>query len=197
MALVYDDSEKSVEEYFALMQSDPDHRYEYIDGHIYMMTGGTKRHSAIGSNLSKIIGNHLDDSPCMVYDSDACVQVAENRYVCPDLTVSCDPRDQDNSDGNEFEVIKHPGLVMEVLSRSTKSVDKGDKLMLYLDVPTIQEYVVIDTKTPRVLLYRREEPERWSIYILGLEHEIELTSIGLRFPVAQIYKKTRFARQDQ
>ncbi|HEY1353089.1 MAG TPA: Uma2 family endonuclease [Ktedonobacteraceae bacterium] len=194
MALVYDNSKKSVEEYFALMQSDPDHRYEYIDGYIYMMSGGTKRHSTIGSNVDRILGTLLLESPCIVHNSDACVQVAETRFVCPDVTVSCDPRDQDNSDGDEFEVIKYPSLVVEVLSPSTKSIDQGDKLVLYLDVPTIQEYIVIDTKTPRVLLYRREEPDRWSVYIRGLEHEIELTSIGVHFPVADIYKKTRFAK---
>jgi Uma2 family endonuclease len=93
MALVHDDARKSVEEYFALVQSDPEHRYEYIDGYIYMMSGGSPRHSTIGSNLNRILGTLLRNSPCVVHNSDACVQVAEKRYVCPDVTVSCDPRD--------------------------------------------------------------------------------------------------------
>lgn len=196
MAVNYDNSKKSVEEYFALMRSDPDHRYEYIDGYIYMMSGGTKRHSTIGGNLIRILGEHLRKSPCIVHSSDACVQISETKFVCPDVTVTCDPRDRDSSDNDDFEVIKYPSLVIETLSPSTSSADRGDKLVYYLDVPTIKEYIIVETKKARVLLYRREDLEKWTIYILGLNHEIELTSIGIRFPVSEVYEKTRFDTQN-
>lgn len=83
---------------------------------------------------------------------------------------------------------------MEILSPSTRSYDRGAKFELYQDVPTIQDYVVVETTIPRVLLYRRVQNDFWTIRILGLEDEIELTSIGVRFPVAEIYEKTRFSR---
>jgi Uma2 family endonuclease len=194
VALVHNDSRKSVEEYFALVQSDPEHRYEYIDGYIYMMSGGSPRHSTIGSNLNRILGTLLRNSHCIVHDSDACVQIAKSRYVCPDVTVSCDPRDSDDNDEDEWRVLQYPCLVIEVLSPGTKSYDRGAKFELYQDVPTIQEYVVIETRIPRVLLYRREQNDFWTIRILKLEDEIELTSIGVRFPITEIYEKTRFFR---
>lgn len=199
MAVAYNDPRRSVEEFFALRESDPAHRYEYIDGYIYMMSGGTPRHSAIGSNLNRIIGNHLLANPCVVHDSDACVKVSADRYVCPDLTVSCDPRDSDENDENDqLTVLQYPCLVIEVLSQSTKNFDRGAKFELYKDVPTIQEYVVVETKAPpKVLVYRREENNFWTIRILNLDEEIELTSIGLRFLVADIYHKTRFTRQNK
>jgi Uma2 family endonuclease len=197
MAVAHNDSRQSVEEFFALRERDPSHRYEYIDGYIYMMSGGRPRHSAIGSNLNRIIGNHLLNSPCVTHDSDACVMVAAERYVCPDLTVSCDPRDSDeNDDEDKLTVLQYPCLVIEVLSQSTKSFDRGAKFELYKDVPTIQEYVVIETKAPpKVLVYRREQIDFWTIRILNLDSKIELTSIGLRFPVADIYDKTRFSQK--
>lgn len=92
MALPRRDQKMSVEEYFKLRESDPEHRYEYIDGEIYMMTGGSVRHSRIGFNVAHIIENLLsNNSPCVVYNSNACFQISEDRYVCPDVTVSCDP----------------------------------------------------------------------------------------------------------
>lgn len=197
MAVVHNDPRKSVEEFFALRERDPNHRYEYIDGYIYMMSGGTPRHSAIGSNLNRIIGNHLLNSPCVTHDSDACVKVSAERYVCPDLTVSCDPRDSDEEDDEDkLTVLQYPCLIIEVLSQSTKSFDRGAKFELYKDIPTIQEYVVIETKAaPKVLVYRREQNNLWTIHILNLDDEIELTSIGMSFPVIDIYHNTRFSKR--
>ncbi len=194
MALRSDDAHKSVEEFFRLRASDPAHRYEYIDGEIYMMTGGSKRHSRIGSNMNRILGNLLRDKPCVVHDSDACFQVTAECYVCPDVTVSCDPRDTDDSDEDPIP-LQYPCLVVEVLSRSTKNLDRGIKFDLYKDHPTVQEYLVIETQSPSVQLYRRESNDRWTVYILRLPDEIELTSINVRFPIAEIYEKTRFAKQ--
>lgn len=194
MALRSDDVHKSVEEFFKLRASDPTHRYEYIDGEIYMMTGGSRRHSRIGSNMNRILGNLLRDKPCVVHDSDACFQVTEERYVCPDVTVSCDPRDTEDPE-DDTVTLQYPCLVVEVLSRSTKSLDRGIKFDLYKEHPTVQEYMVIETRSPTIQLYRRESNNRWTVYILRLDDEVELSSIGVHFPVAEIYEKTRFAKK--
>jgi|SRR5579883_1511396 Uma2 family endonuclease len=194
MALRRDDAHMSVEEFFKLRESDPAHRYEYIDGEIYMMTGGSKRHSRIGSNMNRILGNLLRDKPCVVHDSDACFQVTEERYVCPDVTVSCDPRDTEDSEEDTI-TLQYPCLVVEVLSHSTKHTDRGIKFDLYKDHPSVQEYLVIETRAPGVQLYRRESNNRWTVYILRPGDEVELTSIDVRFPVIEIYEKTRFAMQ--
>jgi Uma2 family endonuclease len=85
---------KSLEECFALLESDPEHRYEYLDGYIYMMAGGSPEHSIIGGNVGRILGNLLQGRRCIVYNSDLYVELAENYRVCPDVTVSCDPRDR-------------------------------------------------------------------------------------------------------
>ncbi|HEU5383948.1 MAG TPA: Uma2 family endonuclease [Ktedonobacteraceae bacterium] len=184
----------SVQEFFELVESDPENRYEYVDGDIYMMTGGKPRRAMISNNLGRILGNLLQESPCMVYNSDACVQLSETRYVCPDVTVSCDPQDSDsgNDDEEEERYIHSPCLVVEVLSPGTKSRDRGEKFNLYQDCPTIQEYLLVDSQAPRVQLYRRESSELWTIHMLKLDGLVELHSLGVSFPVADIYAKTRF-----
>ena len=105
----------SLEEYLALVEQDPEHAYEYLDGRVYMMTGGSPDHSIIGSNLNGLLQAFLRGRRCIVYNSDVYVQLSEHYRVCPDVTVSCDPRDR-----GAQEVIRHPSLVAEVLSPPPK-----------------------------------------------------------------------------
>ncbi|MGH2506098.1 MAG: Uma2 family endonuclease [Ktedonobacteraceae bacterium] len=193
------DTKMSVSDFFDLVATDPHNRYEYIDGEVRMMTGGKPRHAAIGNNIGSILHNLLRSRLCMVFNSDVCVKLSETRYVCPDATVSCDPRDRDagNEDEEEERFIHYPCLVVEVLSSGTKSYDRGVKSHLYQDCPTIQEYLLIDTEAPKVQLYRRESSELWTIHLLPLDGTVELTSIGVSFPVAEIYEKTCFDLQQR
>ena len=196
MALPWEDHKMSVEEYFKLRESDPSHRYEYVDGEVYMMTGGSVRHSRVGTNLTTLLENLLGESPCVVYNSDACFQVAEDRYVCPDVTVSCDPRDSDESaEEEDLKTLQYPCFVAEVHSLGTQRLDLDIKSTFYQDYPTMQEFLLVSTKAPKVRLYRRESNNRWIIYILNYEDEVELTSLGVRFPVAALYKKTRLSQR--
>ncbi len=80
----------SLEEYLTLVEQDGEHAYEYLDGRVYMMTGGSPDHSIIGSNLNGLLQAFLRGRRCIVYTSDVYVQLSEQYRVCPDVTVSCD-----------------------------------------------------------------------------------------------------------
>ncbi len=175
----------SLEEYFALLERDPGHRYEYLDGYIYMMTGGTPDHSIIGNNVGRILGNLLQGRRCIVYNSDLYVELSDNYRICPDVTVSCDPRDR-----RAKEAIRYPSFVVEVLSPTTEARDRGKKSLQYRSSQTIQEYLLIDTEALIVELFRREKNGFWTLYTLGPDDHIELTSLSIRFPVTEIYQNT-------
>lgn len=177
----------SFEEYLALVGHDPEHAYEYLDGRVYMMTGGSPDHSIIGSNLNALLQTFLRGRRCIVYNSDVYVQLSEQYRVCPDVTVSCDPRDRGAQDA-----IRYPSLVAEVLSPTTEARDRGQKSFQYRSCPSIQEYLLISSEFPLVEIFRREKQGFWSLYTLELTDTIELTSIGFRFPVAEIYQNTSF-----
>jgi len=178
---------KSREEYFAVLESDPEHRYAYLDGYIYMMTGGSPDHPIIGDNIGRILGNLLQGRRCIVYNSDLYIELSDNYRVCPDVTVSCDPRDR-----GALEAIHYPSLVGEVLSPTTEARDRGKKSLLYRSCPTIQEYLLVDAESPIVEVFRREKNGFWTLYTLGLEDSLALTSLGLHFSVAEIYQNTSF-----
>jgi Uma2 family endonuclease len=180
----------SVEEYFELEENDPDTRYEYIDGYVYMMSGGSANHATIGGNIYALLKNCLRGGPCRVYNSDVKVRVSEKRYFHPDVTVTCDPRDRGTTD-----FIQSPRLVVEVLSPSTETYDRGRKLQYYLALPSIEQYLLVDSRSIRIETYRKEQ-NKWIYDAFNVEDEVELPTLGIRFPVVVAYEDVIFDKEE-
>jgi Uma2 family endonuclease len=173
----------SVEEYLELDRNSVDVRYEYIDGHIYMMSGGMANHAIISANIIRELGNLLRRGPCRVYTSDMRVQLSETRYVYPDVSVSCDMRDR-----GQVETLRYPRLIVEVLSPSTRGYDRFGKFAYYRACPTVEEYVLVDTRQQAIEVYRRASDNVWTLHPLGSEDDVELASLNIHFPVGAVYE---------
>lgn len=176
----------TVEAYFLLEENDPDTRYEYVDGQVYAMAGGTANHDTIKSNMQRILWNLLRGSACRVYSSDMKVFISETRYFHPDVIVTCDPHDR-----GTVQAIKSPCLVVEVLSPSTELVDRTWKLQNYRTHPTIEEYVLIDSKSLKIEIYYKEK-NKWIYDSFENNEEITLNSLGVHFPLADAYVDVEF-----
>lgn len=181
----------SVEEYLILDRNSLEARYEFIDGHAYLLAGGTANHSAISFNMMSAIHSRLPDSPCRIYNSDLRVHLSENRYVYPDASVSCDQRDR-----GQVDTIEYPRLAVEVLSPSTEAYDRGRKFGYYRACPTMQEYVMVDTERQAIEVYRRETDTLWTLHPFGPNDEVELASLGIHFPIAAAYQDIVFPDED-
>jgi Uma2 family endonuclease len=178
------------DDYLALDQNSQNARYEYLEGELRMLAGGSTDHSIISTNLVAIIHNLLEDTPCIVHSSDMQLQLSESRYVYPDITVTCDPRDQEPEDNRTH----YPTLVVEVLSPGTEVVDRGKKLLYYQAHPTIQEYVLADSQNILVEVYHREK-NRWTFTTHGLGDKLQLESLGIQVSVDDTYKRTGLLRR--
>jgi len=176
----------TVEEYFQLEANDPDTRYEYIDGHVYAMAGGTANHDTIKSNIQRILWNLLRGSNCRVYSSDMKVYISETRYFHPDVTVTCDPRDR-----GRVQAIQSPRLVVEVLSPTTELTDRTWKLKNYRVHPTIEEYVLVDSQSFKIEIYHKEQ-NRWIYEAFENTNDITLHSLGVSFSLADAYTDVEF-----
>lgn len=182
----------SVEDYLQLDRSSIEIRYEYIDGYVTMLAGGTLDHATIGANIISILRRLLRGSPCRVFTSDARVRLSRTRYVYPDASVSCDEQDRGQSD-----IVQSPRLVVEVLSPSTEGYDRGRKFGYYRECSTIQEYLLIDAQRPMVEVYRREKHDLWILRAFRLDDEVELVNLSLNFPVSAVYEDVVFPPQDE
>jgi Uma2 family endonuclease len=166
-------------------------KHEYSAGSIFAMVGASMAHNEIVSNLSRELGNHLRTGPCRKYTSDMKVQISEEGPIYyPDVVVSCDEREKRT--GYTFE---YPCLVIEVLSPSTEEKDRGIKFRQYRRLSTLQEYVLVDSQSISIEIFRRDSllPERWTLDTYGLEETIDFRSVGLlALPVATLYEKVVF-----
>ena len=183
----------TVEEYLALLRSSLETKYEYSDGRLYAMAGGTLDHSAIGRNIVAALDDLLEGSPCRVYNSDARVRLSPTRWVLPDATVTCDERDQGSA-----EEILSPRIVFEVLSESTEGHDRGRKLQWYRACPSIEEYVLATADRRGVEVFRRRhDVDIWDYVTYGPLDMLELPSVGVRLPVARLYRGTAVPAGDE
>jgi Uma2 family endonuclease len=178
----------TVEEYLELDRRSPDVRYEYIDGQVYLMTGGSAAHALIIANLIREIGIQLRGGPCKVFSSDVKVCVSETRYLCPDITVSCDERDRQVG----VEMLKYPRFVIEVLSPSTEQRDRHKKSNLYRAMPAIEEYALVESQVQAVEVYRRMPNSFWGFAHFEAGDRIEFVSLGITLPLEAVYEDVIF-----
>jgi len=163
-------------------------RHEYLNGEVYAMSEGTQNHGRIASNIIFIVKGHLRGGGCQVGNSDCRVNVLETKnYIYPDVSVTCDDRDR-----TAIQAIQFPCLIVEVLSPSTASYDRGDKFRLYRRNPSLQDYVLVDAEKIAIDLYRKNDRGNWEIFNYQSGDNIELQSIGLSFPIESVYEDIIF-----
>jgi len=160
-------------------------RYEYFNGEVFAMTGGTIPHNDIALNFYTALRPHLRARGCRVNVSDVKVQFDNKSiYYYPDVIVSCDPEDL-----NARKFIQNPKIIAEVLSPSTSGKDRGEKFTNYLKIPSLQEYLLIDSEKISVERYCRGEGRMWLYYPYSARDIITLSSIEfeIALPLATIY----------
>ena len=161
-------------------------KHEYRKGQVYAMVGAKKSHIVLASNLTMILGNHLENSPCLVLNSDIKVRLEEaNCYYYPDIAVVCDEREINNTD----DFILYPLLIIEVLSKSTEAFDRGQKFSDYQTCPSLKEYVLIHQDVMKIECYRRDESGNWTENIHQLGDEVEFLTVNYRGSIETIYRK--------
>ncbi len=175
----------SVEEYLAIDNAS-DVRFEYIQGQIRMLAGGSRNHALIAHNLHAILHEHLHGTPCAAYTSDMRVQVAVDRYYYPDVTVSCDEEEAENA-------LLSPRVIFEVLSPSTEAIDRTEKLEAYRELPSVEDYVLVGSERRAVEVHHRERRQNyWITRIYSSGDSVRIESLNAEFPMDEIYERVRF-----
>ncbi len=175
-------------------------KYEYHDGYIIAMAGGTIDHGVICGNIHGKIWSILDDKNgnCQVMNSEIKLSTqSKNKYVYPNCMVICG--DVERNEENK-ETVTNPTVIIEVLSKSTAGSDRGDKFFTYKKIKSLQQYVLIEQDKPQIDVYTRnkivgesEENMLWKIErIEGIENFLELNSIDIKVALQSIYKNVEF-----
>ena len=158
-------------------------RYEYFDGQVFAMTGGSLRHADIALNIAIFLQLQLAGR-CKVRNSDAKVGMSDQGpFVYPDVSVSCDQRDR-----TAQKFCQYPCLIVEILSPGTEAYDRGGKFSLYRQLSSLQEYVLVGSETQLVEIFHRNEEGQWLFTAYGEQDDIQFSSLDLTTSMAAIYQ---------
>ncbi|HZQ09655.1 MAG TPA: Uma2 family endonuclease [Anaerolineae bacterium] len=174
------------EEYLALEQESRD-KHEYWNGESYMMAGASINHNQIVNNTFKSLDRRLERRPCRVFTSDVRLHIEKgNAYVYPDVMVVCGKIEIDT---RQKDTVMNPTLIVEIWSDSTQGDDQEKKFKWYRQIPSLQDYVMIDQSQPYVEYYRREG-RFWVLETIeGIDAVLKLNSLELEIPLTEIYEK--------
>jgi len=185
----------TVEEYIELLKNS-DERFEYFDGEIVSMAGEKAEHSDIASNVVYSLRDKLKGRDCRVNGADLAVKTVKAwpfRY--PDVSVVCGERVIEDMQG--IDMLVNPLLLIEVLSPSTAAYDHNEKFVAYQAIESFKEYLLVSQERPHVTRYVRQPDNGWLRYdIIGLESNVEISSVGVTLPLGDIYSRVEFISPD-
>ncbi|OGS93902.1 MAG: hypothetical protein A3H31_04750 [Gallionellales bacterium RIFCSPLOWO2_02_FULL_57_47] len=165
-------------------------RHEYVDGEVFDRAGAGEAHNLIAGNIFSRLRDHARGGPCRVFISDMKLHVRTwKAYYYPDIMVTCDPSD------SQSHFKERPSLVVEVLSPSTESTDRREKMLAYRTLPSLREYVLVATDKRQVEIYRRDEHDEWQLAAASQDEPLLLESVGASLTLDEIYEDVRLDAQ--
>ncbi|MFG6107413.1 Uma2 family endonuclease [Leptothoe sp. EHU-05/26/07-4] len=159
-------------------------RYEFVNGSVYAMAGGSLPHNDVAINLLTKLRPYTREQGCRINMADAKVNITPQIYRYPDLAISCDERDK-----TALDALRYPKLVIEVLSPGTETLDRSEKFREYRSLPSLEEYVLISSTQIEVEIYRRGEGRLWLYTTYQAEDIITLESVGFECPIELLYEQ--------
>ena len=162
-------------------------KHEYFEGQIIAMAGASLAHNRMVANLVKKIGSFLEDKSCEILPSDIRISVSSfESYMYPDATIVCGKPEMEDE---KFDTLKNPSVIFEVLSPSTEDHDRGKKFFFYRQIPTLKEYVLINTTKYFVEISRRQEDNSWMFEeISNADSYLNITTIDFQISLEELYK---------
>ena len=161
---------------------------EYYAGQVFAMTGASLAHNRIVFNLVAEIARQLRGTACEGLPSDMRLHiVATGLYTYPDVTIVCgEPQLEDD----RRDTLLNPTVLIEVLSPSTESYDRGHKAEHYRQIPSLQEYLIVRQDAPRIERYHRRSEREWTLTeAIGFEESVDLASVPCSLALREVYER--------
>ena len=174
------------EEYLALERK-AHCKSEYLSGQILAMSGASRKHSLIVTNISGELYIQFKGRGCEVHTNDMRVRPGpRDAYVYPDVVVVCGkPQFEDAA----FDTLLNPIVIVEVLSPSTEAYDRGEKFRRYQQLASLKEYVLVSQDKVQVEHYHRHG-EQWGLNAYrAIEDVVFFPAIGCALPLRDIYAR--------
>jgi len=192
----------SVHEYLE-MENASQEKHEYFEGEIFplhrevsatgitSMSGAALNHNFIFSNTFGFLSHKLYGSKCIPFGSDMRMNIPENSlFTYPDISIYCNEIKHLEEDEN---TVLLPNVIIEILSPSTKDYDRGSKFKLYRDIPSLKEYIIIDSTAISVEAFHINEHRNWELKeYSNMDDSLNFYSLGFDIQLKNIYQYVKF-----
>ena len=179
----------SFEEYRAFEERS-EIKHEYINGYVQAMAGASGEHNVITSNLLIRLGMQLLGKRCFPYGSDKPLLIYRPELTLlyyPDVTVDCT--------GVVTRETTEPTVIFEVTSPGTVRADFGEKLINYLNLPSMRVYALVDQKRPHLTIHRRGADGNWAREVMrDLDATLALPEIECVLAMREVYDRVDFSQ---
>jgi len=184
----------TIEDYFSIEESSAI-KHEFLGGDIFAMAGTSLQHNRINGNVYTALRTRLQLLDCEVFSSDLRLRTPGGLYTYPDLMVVCGSIELSPTD--RLDTILNPAVIIEILSESTRNYDRGEKFRLYLQLPSLLDYMLIEQGMPLVDHYTLtaggNQLNRWTQHQhTALNESVALESLGIELPLSDIYTGVDF-----
>lgn len=188
-AIAYSNKKYSVEEYLEMEETSQE-KHEYYQGEIFAMFGPKVTHGIISGNTFLALGSKLKGKSCRPFNGEQRIHIEKNTlFTYPDIFVVCgDIQTRNNDDWN----ILNPTVIIEILSPSTKDYDRGQKFKLYRDIPSLEDYVLIDSESINIEIFYMNEHGNWELKeYKSIEETLSIKSLRVSLELRDIYEGTK------
>jgi len=187
-APAYEKRKYTIEEYLEL-EKESDLKHEYYRGEIFAMSGPKVQHNIIAGNIFGDLKNKLKGSRCRPFSSDQRIHIPSNTlFTYPDISVVCG---EINTLNNDKWNILNPCVLIEILSPSTRSYDRGEKFWFYRAIQTLKEYVIVDSENIQLEIFRVNERGHWELEeYTNTRDKLFVKTIDVYIELTEIYEGT-------
>ena len=189
-AIAYGKQKFTIAEYLE-MENNAVEKNEYYKGEVFAMSGAKLNHNIVSRNLITALGNKLKGKPCKPFGSDMRIHIPSNTlFTYPDISIVCGKVESLNDDDFNF---LNPTVIIEILSKSTKNYDRGDKFKLYRDIPTLREYILVDSEKLGIEVFRLNATNHWELEEYKLMTEtLIIKAVEVEIAIEEIYEGVEF-----
>lgn len=168
-------------------------KHEYVNGEVLAMSGASFNHNKIVSNIIGNVWTHLKDKSCDVFGSDLRISVRWNKsYFYPDATIVSD--EPEFEDEKIKDTLKNPAVIFEILSASTEDYDLGRKQMYYMQIPSLKQYILVNSVKPVVrVITKKQEAGTWKFDEFNtIDEKVFIQPINFEISLVDLYKGVKF-----
>src|SRR5688572_23006281 len=176
----------TIEEYLEFEEAS-EQRHEYYKGEIFSIPIPNMQHLNIKGNIYRNLRKKLKGTACYSYFGSQRIHIPENTlFTYPDLIIACG---KVNTMHNDENTIMNPAVICEVLSISTQDYDRGEKFTLYRDIPTLKEYILIDSRKIHAEIFSVSASGKWErVEYKSLRDKLRISSVDVIIPLKQVYE---------